>query len=222
MILYYLTDKESVEKILKEGLSPQVPEVRLFTADREESQVQLMKYSDIGIWALLLHKTTILKVSVKQSDLYETNYRTYASYAVNKPVPAEDVEYFGEHRFILTSQLEKCLEQILLLYCYTIRKAICAKQSADSEQLEKSLNTLGSYATIAIPYKDIYGQKLIREIFKKLSDDSNYTILDRKIGTKKKMYMHLLELEDKRAERFHTYVTDQFYGCLDLCTSDWD
>ena len=91
--LYHLTEKENVEKILKEGLIPQIGKNSELVEETEPC-IYMSRRQDVPYWALILNRYEVLCITVDDilfDDLDEYNYANYKEYIYRLPIPASSI-----------------------------------------------------------------------------------------------------------------------------------
>lgn len=72
--LYHITDSESVQSILKNGLIPAIGNNSKLNSEKEDN-VYLCEYNDIWLWKLRLDKNAVLEVDIDDKD--DLSYTEY-------------------------------------------------------------------------------------------------------------------------------------------------
>lgn len=185
--LYHITEKENVDKILKEGL---IPKIGKHSEMVEESEpcIYLSRKQDVPYWALLLDKHEVLRIDVDDilfADLDEFNYANYKEYIYRLPIDASLI-----HKSNLSTVLAPDkYKTILLSYIYDLSE-VCtsfakyiAYYNTDPKYAKQNLEyvelCINTFKTI-IPRFDYscISTKELHNMLKDIGNSGMYTLCD--------------------------------------------
>lgn len=91
MTFYHITTEENAEKILKNGLLPQIGP-RSKTVQEPEKLIYLAKRHDVPYWQILLNMPVMLSVkNLTEEQTQKWRYSAYDEYTYNQLIPAERI-----------------------------------------------------------------------------------------------------------------------------------
>lgn len=185
--LYHLTEKENVNRILKNGLVPKIGRNSQMAKELEPC-IYLARSQDVPYWAIILNKYEVLSVDIDDnlfSDLEEFEYSNYKEYLYHLPIPASCI-----HKSSLSTTLEYDKYKTLLLsyledmseVCVSFAKYI-AYYNLDKEYAMQNLEyvelCINIYKSIIPRFNyDCISTRELHEALVKSSESGNYTICD--------------------------------------------
>ena len=227
MVLYHITEKKNVEKILNEGLIPKIgPRSE---GIEPEPLICLTEEKYIPIWKILLgiRSPKILRVSICPSISHRTAYADYEEYTVSESVSPTVIEPVDVH--ISRQTRREAMRTLCKSHIYTF-SALCTEYAwfyapGKKDPCDHSEAWLKSECDILerLDYSVLSTEEK-RTLLKDLGESGEYTFLDTYKNTDKKLYQ--LSMYDDPCTynirlKFEKLISDAFNDCLDLNTGGW-
>lgn len=213
MYFYHLTTKESLPKIMEEGLKPMIGE-NSKAAGENTPLIFLCKKEDIGYWKTILGRDVVLKISgLDEDDLSVWKYDNYNEYMYRWNIPIDKISRTTAH----TSRKQNsdlcvdCISSINRLcihfaYYYSQKSQHTeehAKELADS--VDFTMNILSRLDYSIADFKEI------RNIINEEAANGGFTFCDKYFGGARLWEQLILYPKDELFEKrkiFHDWIKE--------------
>lgn len=228
MSYYHITSKENVNKILKEGLIPQIG-TNSSLCGVKTPYVYLCERKDVPYWKIILGETEVLHIDLPkevEEQLEQYEYAAYQEFFLTSTIPAEYIQKCRHN-----TGMKQAMEELCSSYIYTIGDICveiakhCTLRPEDIEEKRRLVNEVNS--TLKTLYNldfSCLSPKEIRDIIKD-SGDGRYAFTDyyrdENIKLYRKISMFRDEILTEPASRLTAYICKTFPKCLRLQTGGW-
>lgn len=236
--LYHVTTKENAEKILKEGLIPQIGEHSKAVYECDE-YIYLCDHKSIKFWKILMNCDVVLEIDMKgiEDNIIDTvgyGYDDYYEYIVEEPIKAERISLFTDKITQEKAAMRKLCELYIIDISRTIANEIIRPYSRhevyntmlkdeDIKYIKEMLSSL-LYSLHNLKYSILTdkNKEHIRQMLTKEGDSGEYTLFDRYFDEDKKLWQKMIEFpKDETYElrkELYDFIDKNLAFCHDLET----
>lgn len=226
--LFHLTNEESLQQILAEGLKPSIG-VNSEICSERENRIYLTDKDSIPYWCVLLDIKNPILLEVHNADVEKFQYSCYSEYVCSDTIPSEDIT-IADQSLLMFDRKEYmqsvCKEYIitLSLICLWIVKAYTYGRVDDLafEEISALLNVVDRLDYSCAPLSDW------KEFVQEYGASGEYTFCDhysyKQRGGPKLFEQIVLFPADEYLpvrQRVSDIITKLFPGCEEWETGGW-
>ena len=225
---YHLTTEEKLEKILKEGIRPQLGDKSSLVHEKEPA-IYLCKKDDLPYWKILLQRPFFLEiVGVDEEQTQKFKYDYYNEYLYKKTISPDQIKSVNPASNIVA---DFAMTNLCLSYLYSFSRYVvaCATYYVQEQPEARygQIKAMTDSLLAVLPHLNysVLQKSSIRKALKEYGEDGEYALTDAYEGSGYKLWEMLIHYpEDEFTEgrtTIYNFLAKNLEGCLDINTGGW-